>query len=53
MAVLAKLNYLRIAPRKVRQVADLIRGKGAEEAQTILNFTTKKPSLPLLKLLNH
>ena len=52
MAVLAKLNYLRIAPRKVRQVADLIRGKGAEEAQTILNFTTKKPSLPLLKLLN-
>ena len=52
MSVTAKLNYLRIAPRKVRLVADLIRGKKVEEAQTILNFTVKKASLPLLKLLN-
>jgi large subunit ribosomal protein L22 len=47
----AKLRYLRIAPRKVRLVADLIRGKGVEEAQDILNFTVKKAAQPLLKLL--
>lgn len=52
MTVTAKLNFLRIAPRKVRLVADLIRGKKAEESQTILNFTIKKASLPLLKVLN-
>lgn len=51
MAVTAKLRYLRIAPRKVRLVADLIRGKKVEEAQTILNFVNKKAAKPLLKLL--
>lgn len=51
MPVTAKLRYLRIAPRKVRLVADLIRGKSIEEAQTILNFTLKKTAQPLLKLL--
>lgn len=49
--VTAKLRYLRIAPRKVRLVADLIRGKKVEEAQTILKFTTKKATKSLLKLL--
>ena len=33
-------------------VADLVRGKKAEDARTILNFTVKKASEPLLKLLN-
>jgi len=51
MPVIAKLRYLRIAPRKVRLVADLIRGKRIEEAQNILNFKVKKAALPLLKLL--
>ena len=51
MPFTAQLRYLRIAPRKVRQVADLIRGKTVEEAQTILNFTIKKVAQPLLKLL--
>jgi len=51
MPVVAKLRYLHIAPRKVRLVVDLIRGKKVEQASTILNFTTKKASLPLLKLL--
>ena len=41
MEVTARLQNLRIAPRKVRLVADLIRGKKLDEAQTILNFTTK------------
>ena len=51
MAVTAKLRYLHIAPRKVRLVADLIRGKTVEQAQEILNFTIKRASVPLLKLL--
>jgi len=48
----AKLHYLKISPRKVRLVVDLIRGKKVEEAQNILRFTQKKATLPLLKLLN-
>ena len=52
MKVVARLNYLRIAPRKVRLVADLIRKKRVKEAQIILNFTVKKAAHPLLKLLN-
>jgi large subunit ribosomal protein L22 len=51
MAVTVKLKYLRIAPRKVRLVADMIRKKKIEEAQNILNFATKKAAKPLLKLL--
>ena len=51
MAVIAKLRYLRIAPRKVRLVADLIRRKKAEEAQNILQFTNKRAAPVLLKLL--
>ena len=51
MSVIAKLRYLRIAPRKVRLVADLIRGKPAQEAKTILNFQIKRASRPILKLL--
>lgn len=52
MEVKAELNYLRIAPRKVRLVADLIRGKKVTEAKKILEFTTKKAAKPILKLLN-
>jgi large subunit ribosomal protein L22 len=49
--VKANLRYLRIAPRKVRLVADLIRGKSVQDAERILNFTSKRAALPLLKLL--
>jgi len=51
MPFIVKLNYLRIAPRKVRLITDAIRGKSAGEAQNILNFTIKKTSGPVLKLL--
>ncbi len=51
MEIKAKLKYLRIAPRKVRLVADLVRGKGAVQAQSILRFTTNRSAKPLLKLL--
>lgn len=51
MEVKAYLRYLRMSPRKVRLVADLIRGKEVKEAENILNFTKKRAALPLLKLL--
>ena len=47
----AKLNYLRIAPRKVRLVADLIRRQKAVDALQQLQFLNKKATLPLIKLL--
>ena len=52
MEVKAKLSNLRTAPRKVRQVVDLVRGKRVQEAQSILLFTVNKTARPLLKLLN-
>jgi len=52
MSITAKLSYLRITPRKVRLVADLVRGRKVEEAQNILNFTQKKAVSPIIKLLN-
>ena len=52
MEIKARLNNLRIAPRKVRLVADLIRQKKAVDAQSLLSFTINKPAVSLLKLLN-
>jgi len=52
MQVTAKLNYLRTAPRKVRMVADMIRGKDVTAAQTLLRFSLKKSNKPIEKLLN-
>ncbi len=46
------MRYLRIAPRKVRLVAELIRGKKVSEAQTILRFCTKSAANPLQKMLH-
>jgi|SRR3990172_3106279 len=51
MEVKARLKFGRIAPRKARLVADLIRGKGAEEALNILTFTNKGPAKTVMKLL--
>ena len=50
MAVQAKLKYLRMSPQKVRLVADLIRGRNAEEACHVLNFTQKVAASELLTL---
>lgn len=52
MQVKVELNYLRIAPRKTRQIADVIRGKKAQDAASILEFVIRKPAVPILKLLN-
>lgn len=49
--VSAKLRYARIAPRKMRLLADLVRGSDLREAEKQLDFSDKKGSRPLLKLL--
>lgn len=47
----AKLNYLRMSPRKVRSVIDLIRGKSFIQAIGQLKFIGRRAALPILKLL--
>ncbi len=47
----ATLTHLRIAPRKVRLVADTVRGKDVSQALHILAFTRKKAAHPVQKLL--
>ena len=47
----AKANYVRIAPRKVQIVLDLIRNQPADKALAILKHTPKAACEPLLKLL--
>jgi len=49
--VRAQLRFLRATPRKVRLVADLIRGKGVQEAVNILHLTNKHAAKDLEKLL--
>jgi large subunit ribosomal protein L22 len=51
MEATAHLKYLRITPRKVRVVADLIRGKKVGAALNMLAFVEKRAALPLAKLL--
>ncbi len=35
-------RYVQITPQKCRLVADMIRGRGVEDALAVLDFTTKK-----------
>ncbi len=46
----ATAKYLRISPRKMRLVANQIRGQRVEDAQNILDFTLKR-SAPMLNKL--
>lgn len=48
----ASLNNYRQAPRKVRLIADLIKGKTAVQAQGILTHLIKRGALPMKKLLD-
>ncbi|MBN1915952.1 50S ribosomal protein L22 [Candidatus Dojkabacteria bacterium] len=50
--VCAKNRYVGNAPRKVRLVAGLVRGKNALEAIEMLKFVNKAASLPVKKVLN-
>ncbi|OIQ59056.1 50S ribosomal protein L22 [Moorella thermoacetica] len=51
MEAKAVARYIRISPRRVRQVIDLIRGKGVREAEAILMVTPKKGSRVVAKVL--
>jgi large subunit ribosomal protein L22 len=51
MEAKAYLNHVRISPRKVQIVLDLIRGKDTATALAILKHTPKAASEPLYKLL--
>ncbi len=44
MIATAKARYIRISPKKVRLVIDVIRGKGVDEALAVLMNTNKKAS---------
>ncbi len=47
----ASLKNYRQSPRKVRSVANLVRGKSVENALNTLNFLNKKAADPLYTLL--
>lgn len=48
----ARLRNLRIAPRKVRVVADIVRGQPVEKALATLRYTPKAASKSVEKLLS-
>lgn len=52
MEVSAKLKHARISPQKARLVADQIRGMSAEKAVETLEFSVKKASEIIKKVLN-
>ena len=51
MEATAKVTFVRIAPRKVKIVLDLIRNQDAEKAMAILKYTPKAASEVVAKLL--
>lgn len=51
MEAKAIARHVRVTPRKARRMVDLIRGKKATEAITILKFAPQDASLPVRKVL--
>ena len=51
MEAVAKLNNYPTSPRKMRLLADLIRGMEVDKALGVLQFNPKHPAVPLYKLL--
>jgi large subunit ribosomal protein L22 len=52
MAVKAQAKYIRISPRKAREVVDLIRGKSVPDARATLVFTNRGAAQVVAKVLN-
>ncbi|MDB5260027.1 MAG: ribosomal protein large subunit ribosomal protein [Candidatus Nomurabacteria bacterium] len=48
----ASIKNYRQAPRKIRLITDLVKGKSAAQAQAILTHLIKRGSLPVKKLLD-
>jgi large subunit ribosomal protein L22 len=51
MEAIARARFIRMSARKVRRVADIIRGKNVEDALNILTFTPKAAASILEKTL--
>lgn len=49
--VKASLDGLRTAPRKIGEVASLVRGRSVDDAIVILKHTPRRAAKPLLKLI--
>ncbi len=52
MEVAARLKGARISAQKARLVADQVRGKGVEEALSVLNYSNKKAAHIIKKILD-
>jgi len=51
MEAKARARFIRMPPRKVRQVVDLIRGRGVEESMQTLHFLKRAARIPVEKTL--
>src|SRR5262245_39033982 len=49
MEAVSRARFVRMSARKVRRVAELVRGKNVNEAIEILNFVPKAAAVPLQK----
>lgn len=52
MKVKSVAKNIRISPRKMKPIADLVRGKSVKEASAILKFTPRKGARLLIKVLD-
>jgi large subunit ribosomal protein L22 len=51
MEARAVARYVRMSPRKVRRVINMVRGKEVDAALNILHFTRKRAAVPIEKTL--
>ena len=52
MQVTAQVKYLRMSPKKLRLIADVVRGMKVETAIDSLAFINKQAKKPVIKLIN-
>ena len=52
MEAVAKARHIRMSPRKMRRVLNLVRGRSVENALDILHFTRKNASNPIAKTIH-
>jgi ribosomal protein L22 len=50
--VRASAKYVRVAPRKVRLIADQVRGKQIDEARALLRFSTRSAARDVAKVID-